>query len=193
MIYVREDIPSRLLSKHKFTKAIEGLFVEINLRKTKLLLFGSYRSDHPEYGVDTSEFFNQVTLALDKYSTYDKFLLAGDFNTEESNNFLEDFLFEHNAKNLVKDPTCFKSIDKPSCIDLFLTNSPLSFQNTATVTTGLSDFHKLVVTVMKTTFPKMKPKIIYYRDYKKFNLQEFRRELRNELRKSLIVPMTNRL
>ena len=42
MIYVREDIPSKLLNKHTFTKAIEGLFIEINLRKTKLLFFGSY-------------------------------------------------------------------------------------------------------------------------------------------------------
>ena len=37
MIYVREDIPSKLLSKHNFTKNVEGMFVEINLRKTKLL------------------------------------------------------------------------------------------------------------------------------------------------------------
>ena len=29
MIYVREDIPSRLLSKHTFSEAIEGLFVEV--------------------------------------------------------------------------------------------------------------------------------------------------------------------
>ena len=187
MIYVREDIPSRLLSKHAFANAIEGLFLEINLRKTKLLFFGAYRSDNPEFGVDSGVFFNELTLALDRYSSYDKFLLAGDFNTEETSNCLEDFLFEHHAKNLVKVPTCFKSIDNPSCIDLLLTNSPLSFQNTTTVTTGLSDFHKLVVTVMKTTFPKMKPKIIYYRDYKKFNLQEFRRELRNELRKTLVL------
>ena len=35
IIYVREDIPSKLLNKHKFTKNIEGLFIEINLRKTK--------------------------------------------------------------------------------------------------------------------------------------------------------------
>ena len=41
MIYVREDIPSRPLHKHKFKKEIEGLFVEINLRKTKLLFFGT--------------------------------------------------------------------------------------------------------------------------------------------------------
>ena len=30
MIYVREDIPSKLLTKHNFTKSIEGLFIEIN-------------------------------------------------------------------------------------------------------------------------------------------------------------------
>ena len=45
----------------------------------------------------------------------------------------------------------------------------------------------MVVTVMKTTFPKGKPKMIYYRDYKKFNLQEFRRELRSELRKTVVL------
>ena len=187
MIYAREDIPSKLLNKHTFTEAIEGLFIEINLRKTKLLFFGSYRSDHPDFGVNTEEYFNQVCLALDKYSSYDKFLLAGDFNTEETNDILEDFLFEQNVKNLVKEPTCFKSLTNPSCIDLLLTNSPSSFQSTTTVATGLSDFHRMVVTVMKTTFPKAEPKIIYYRDYKKFNLQDFRRELRNELRKTVVL------
>ena len=173
-----------------FTEPVEGLFVEINLRKTKLLFFGSYCSDHPEFGISTNDYFNQISLALKKYSSYDKFLLAGDFNTEETNEFLEDFLFEHHAKNLVKDATCFKSIDKPSCIDLFITNSPLSFQNTTTVTTGLSDFHKMVVTVMKTSFPKSKPKIIHYRDYKKFDLQAFRRELRNELKNTVNILNT---
>ena len=187
MIYVRKDIPSKLLSKHTFTEAMEGLFVEVNLRKSKLLFFGSYRSDHPEFGVSIDDYLNQISLALDKYSGYDKFLLAGDFNTEETSEFLEDFLFEHHAKNLVKDATCFKSIENPSCIDLFITNSPLSFQNTTTVTTGLSDYHRLVVTVMKTSFPKSKPKTIYYRDYKKFDLQKFRKELREELRKTVII------
>ena len=167
---------------------MKGLKFLVKMRPiSQFQFFGSYRSDHPEFGVSTEEYFNQVCLALDKYSSYDKFLLAGDFNTEETNDILEDFLFEHNIKNLVKEPTCFKSLTNPSCIDLFLTNSPLSFQSTTAITTGLSDFHKLVVTVMKTTFPKAEPKIIYYRDYKKFNLQDFRRELRSELRKSLVI------
>lgn len=65
VIYVREDIPSKELNKHNFTKNIEGLFVEINLRKTKLLLFGTYHSTHPEYGLNDCDYFEQVGLALD--------------------------------------------------------------------------------------------------------------------------------
>ena len=40
---------------------------------------------------------------------------------------------------------------------------------------------------MKTSFPKSKPKTIYYRDYKKFDLQKFRKELREELRKTVVI------
>jgi exonuclease III len=187
MIYVRENIPSKLLTKHTFTETIEGLFIEINLRKTKLLLFGGYRSEHKEYGVCAKTFFHEISLALDKYVTYEKILLAGDFNIKETNPVLEDFLYEHSMKNNVKENTCFKNLDNPSCIDLFLTNTPLSFQHTATIATGLSDFHKMVVTVMKTTCPKAEPKIIYYRDYKKFDLDAFRKELRTELKNAAIA------
>ena len=69
---------------------------------------------------------------------------------------------------MVKDKTCFKSLDNPSCIDLFITNSYQSFQNTTTVCTGLYDFHKMVITVLKTTFPKAKPKVLSYMDFLKF-------------------------
>ena len=136
LIYVREDIPSKPLNKHNFTKNVEGLFIEVNLRKTKVLFFGGYRSDHQTYGLSQVDFLEQIGLALDTYSTYDKFLLAGDFNTEEEVETLNDFLFEHNAKNLVKEKTCFKSLKNPSCIDLFLTNSHQSFQNTTAVATA---------------------------------------------------------
>ena len=35
---------------------------------------------------------------------------------------------------------------------------------------------------MKTTFPKAEPQVVYYRDYKNFDLYNFRTELRDELR-----------
>ena len=46
LIYVREDIPSKQLFKHNFSSDIEGIFLEINLRKSKWLLFGTY---HPQW------------------------------------------------------------------------------------------------------------------------------------------------
>ena len=132
LIYVREDIPSKLLSKHNFTKNVEGLFLEINLRKSKLLFFAGYRFDHEVCGLSKTDFLEQISFALDKYSTYDKILLAGDFNIDKEEEILQEFLFEQNMKNIVKDDTCYKSIENPSCIDLFLTSSPLCFQNTTT-------------------------------------------------------------
>ena len=84
LIYVREDIPSKQLTKHKFSKYVEGLLVEINLRKTKLLFFGGYRSEHTDFGLTKEDFLSQLTFALDKYSNYDKVLLAGDFNIDEN-------------------------------------------------------------------------------------------------------------
>ena len=40
MLYVREDIPSKLLSIEN--QPIEGFYIEINLRKKKWLLCGTY-------------------------------------------------------------------------------------------------------------------------------------------------------
>ena len=113
-----------------------------------------------------------------EHTGYEKFLLAGDFNIEEEDSPLAEFLYERGAKNLVKVATCFKNPENPSCMDLFLTNSAQSFQGT---TTGLSDFHKMAITVMKTTFPKAKPKVVQYPDYKNFNLQNFRQDLRDKI------------
>ena len=72
----------------------------------------------------------------------------------------------------------------PSCIDLLITDSPNSFQHTTTVPIGLSDCHNMAVTVLKTTFPKAPPKVITYRDYKNFILEDFRKELKAKIRET---------
>ena len=35
LFYIREDIPSKELNKHTFPDDIEGIFIEVNLRKQK--------------------------------------------------------------------------------------------------------------------------------------------------------------
>ena len=94
-----------------------------------------------------------------------------------------NFLNTYHLKNIFKQKTYFKNPDRPSCIDLILTNSSRSFEDTCTVETGLSDFHKLVVTVRKLYFPKQKPNIQTFRDYKRFQNDLFRSELDYELSK----------
>ena len=84
-------------------------------------------------------------------------------------------------RTLLRKIQFFKSVENPSCIDLILTNSNMSFQNTTTVFAGILDFHKLVLTVLKISFTKNKPKEIIYTDYKNFDSFLFNDELKNVL------------
>ena len=109
----------------------------------------------------------------------DKILLTGDFNAEESEDTLRSFMELYDFKNLVKENTCFKSVENPSCVDLFLTNCIRSFQNTTAISTGISDCYKMIIRVLKTTFKKSKK--IIYRSYRNYNPNAFNEELGCEL------------
>ena len=79
-----------------------GMFIEINLRKTKWLILGTY---HPP-NQPGHYFFKAVGNALDQYlfkavgnaldqylKSYEKFLLLGDFNAEFIlSEFLEQYV-----------------------------------------------------------------------------------------------------
>ena len=90
---------------------------------------------------------------------------------------IDEFCQTYNLESIVNKPTCFKNPKNPSCIDLMLTNKQERFLKAKTVETGLSDFHKMVVSVFETSFKKQKPKIVTYRDYKRFDNEKFRESL----------------
>ena len=73
LIYVREEIGSKILTEHKkLPTDIEGIFVELNLTKY-MWFFGSY---HPPSQSD-EYFFNHFNNDLDIYSKfYDKCMLV---------------------------------------------------------------------------------------------------------------------
>ena len=96
---------------------------------------------------------------------------------------MESFCDTYGLVNLIKEPTCFKSNENSSSIDIILTNKKHCFQNSMTIETGLSDFHKMTVTVMKRYFKKKDPIVIEYRDMKNFDGMKFREDLRIELEK----------
>ena len=80
MIFVREDIPSKLLQKHVMPVDVEALFVELNLGKCKLSLFGTYHRSSQE----DQYCYKNLSKALDTYCQYDKIFLSVDFSSEDS-------------------------------------------------------------------------------------------------------------
>ena len=84
----------------------------------------------------------------------------------------------YDCNNLVSDKIYFKNPEYSRFIYLFITNSIIIFQNTITVAIGLSDFHKMIVTVCKVSFPKSRPKEIGYKNCMKFDIDAFQGELK---------------
>ena len=161
------------MKEYTTEKPIEIFFVEINLRSRKWLLSCSYNrktnliADH----------LHCIGRGIDFFSSkYDNFIVLGDLNTEVSNSFMEQFCASYNLKRLIKNLHVSKVL-----IILILTNHLKCFQNSAVYETGISDFHKLTFTALKTYFQKAKPRIIKYRGYKHFDNNKFRDELIREL------------
>ena len=136
MLFVRVDIPCKLISLE--IKPMEGFYVEIHLRKTKWFLCCSYNPSRSNINFHV-EHLNQ-NLAL--YSScYKNFMIIGYFNVEANNRAMSVFSGTCNLENLIKEPTCYKNPNKPSCI-----------KHSCVIETGLSNFHRMTVTVMKATF-----------------------------------------
>ena len=89
---------------------------------------------------------------------------------------MKDFCDLYNLKNLIKHPTCYKNVLNPTSIDMFLTDT-IVFRTLVLLKLGISDHHKMIITVLKTYFKKLKPSIIKYRSYANFDEDSFKTDL----------------
>ena len=85
-----------------------------------------------------------------------KIVITGDFNVRVSDTSGKDFCDIYSFKHLIKESTCYKNLIDPKCI----TNWSSSFQNSSVADTGLSNFHKITLTVLRSYFQKVQPKIV---------------------------------
>ena len=69
-------------------------------------------------------------------------LITSDFKVEPNEANMKAFCSQYKLKSLNKEANCFKNVNKPSCIDLFLTSNSKCFEGCLALETGLSDFHK---------------------------------------------------
>ena len=171
MLFMRDGIPSKFLNTDIFISRILNLLVEINLRSKRWLLSGSYNP----YLNSIHNHLVQLRRKFDFYSSkYERFVVLGNFNGEMTNTHQEEFCSVYNFKSLIKDPACFKNPAKPTTVNHILTNHLRCFQHSDVSETGLFDFHRFTLTVLKGYHSTQNPKTIQYRDYKNFTNELFR-------------------
>ena len=79
LMYINENIPSRLLKEHIIPANIEIMCVEINLRKQKWVVIGIYRPP----SMNVTYFLEHLSRVIDcYYKKYERVIIMGDFNIE---------------------------------------------------------------------------------------------------------------
>ena len=152
LVYINQNIPSKLLNKFKLADNFQALPIELNLMKSKWLLVPIYRPETYK----KKEFIIDLLKLIDIYSdTYDNILILGDFNMEASDVEMQKLIQSYDLYSMIKKPTCFKS-RYGRCIDLMLTSKKYSFMNSLVLENGESDCHAMIYSMLKSTFIKLK-------------------------------------
>ena len=108
----------------------------------------------------------------DYTETYENIITLRDFNMTVKNPQLNGFMKLHDMPHLINESTYFQSHD-PTCNDNILTNRKTMFKTSKTFESGLSEHHKLVSTIMKSSSFRSPPRKKICRSYKNFDLECF--------------------
>lgn len=118
LLYIAENIVCKRLFLQNCPNDIEVIFVELRFNNEKWVLVGVY---HPPNQLD--EYFTNSMCQLLSELKYENIIVIGDFNMTESSPYMSYLKTDQSLSNLIKSPTCFKSLRKPTCIDhIWVTN-----------------------------------------------------------------------
>ena len=159
MVFIRKELLAKRLENFE-NKSTETICIELLISKRKWCIIFTYRP--PKY--DKKVFFQEISKIISQaINKYDNILVAGDLNIDVSgskgliDNHFSELIDTFNLTNLVKTPACFRTT-RGTLLDVLLTNEPNSLQKTGVCETGLSDCHKLVFTIFRSTFIRLSPK-----------------------------------
>ena len=182
IVFTRKDLITKRIIELESTE-IEVICLELTIAKRKWAIFSVYR---PPRSVNLASFFSQLNKCVDMATrTYENIVVMGDINIDTDDdkaigqNKLSEFCDVFGLENLIQGSTCVTVRHEPTSIDVILANRKRSFKNSGTVATGLSDYHKMVLTTMRANYERLKPTKIQYRSYKNFSEKDFLRDLQN--------------
>ena len=177
LCYVKDHMSSKL-NVDIFDTDVEGIFIEINLPKTKPILIGSiYRP--PDCRV---EFMDKLdTLFQRCNNVYDDIYILGDFNLDISKNCnlrkVKSLANSSQMKQIINDYTRVTETSKTK-IDLIFVSEPENIISSGVHSLGLSD-HSLTYVVRKCRQLKLPSRIVKSRCFKNFNESDFIDTIKN--------------
>ena len=193
MVFIREGLITTRLENLE-AKLSETICLELTVSNRKWFILFGYR---PPQENNKHVSFNELNETLSKaVNSYENLIVIGDQNIDVSdlvkdgNNYLSHFVFTFSQLNLINRKTCYKNASG-TAIDIMLTNKPHCFQKKSTVVIGLSDFQKMIISCLKTTFKKIPPKKVIFRDYKKFDEPNFLHHLDQQMIKGKFYKEKN--
>lgn len=130
---------------------------------------------------DAGDFFNLIASPLEKaWLKSSNIVLLGDFNCdffvqELNTNKLQSIFNAFNMQNVITEPTR-TSATSSTLIDLIVTTRKDLVSSTGTFPLGISD-HDLIYATLRLKNKRPPPKIIKIRDYKRMNIENFRRDI----------------
>ena len=180
LCYMRETIPHKY--RHDIainTDGIESIVIQVKANDVNILFLHIYKPPNISANILNSV----LEIMLNKCLQETKFVVViGDLNVNFllNSNQLTDICDTYDLRQTVKGPTCFKSVENPSLLDVLLTNCPKSLTKPINLSLGISDFHNYVSAATRINCPSNEPKIIYYRSFKNFDNDTYLEDLREE-------------
>lgn len=167
--YVSSNLVSELIIPD-VSLHFECIFVKVTLHENKYITIGNiYR---PPSAPDDS--FNSMISTIHSITYKNELIILGDFNKNwlvKSSSKEKNIFGRLNLTQLISEPTRVTSTCQ-SLLDWILVSHPNRFLKAGVMSDCLSD-HSPVYCIWKIKLPKLPPKLIKIRQYKKMNVDRF--------------------
>ena len=177
LVYVRETSPHKFRSDIAINmNGIESIVIQVKTNKINMMFLHLYKPPNIPANTLTQATETMLNKCMQETKSV---IIIGDLNVNflNSPNQLTELCDTFDLKQVVRNPTCFKSLKNPSLLDVIVTNCPKSLSKTVNLTLGISDFHNYISTATRINCPTNEPKTIYYRSFKNFDTDTYNKDL----------------
>ena len=178
LMYYKENLDVTGIELHAEGKGeAETIWADLKMHSQNIAIAVMYRP--PDDRGFYQEFERQVEIVREKRN---HLFIMGDLNSDlvkkkdGDGKKLKSAMSGYNLKNVIKKATRVTETTE-TLIDVILVNNEEKIMKSGVMDTGIAD-HRMIYALVKVTRPKIAPKIKFVIDWKKFNADKFKQDLK---------------